>query len=200
MILPELTELIFDEATHTYSINGILLPSVTTLMKPLSNAYYNGIDSEKLHIAADRGTAIHNAIDNYNRFGIIDLPSELAGYFQAYKAWEQDYKPEIYTTEYRLYHKYLRYSGTADMICSIKGEDTLIDFKSSVTVSDRLTAVQLAAYANALLSHKIKVTKAKIVQLRSDGEYKEYDHDPYDNAAWAVFGSLISIDNYIKKI
>ena len=77
------------------------------------------------------------------------------------------------------------------MICSIKGEDTLIDFKSSVTVSDRLTAVQLAAYANALLSHKIKVTKAKIVQLRSDGEYKVYDHDPYDNAAWAVFGSLL---------
>ena len=196
----DFSELTFDEPTHTYAINGIILPSVTTLMKPLSNAYYNGIDFATLQTAADRGTAIHNAIDNYNRFGIIDLPPELSGYMQAYTNWEHDNSPEVYATEYRLYHKYLRYTGTADMICSIRGEDTLIDFKSSVTVSDRLTAVQLTAYANALLSHKIKVAKAKIVQLRSDGEYKVYDHDPYDNAAWAVFGSLISIYNYIKKI
>lgn len=41
---PEFKELEFDEATHTYRLNGEVIPSVTTVMEPLKRAQYEGID------------------------------------------------------------------------------------------------------------------------------------------------------------
>lgn len=59
--LPELT---FDERRHVYKLNGVALPSVTTVMKPLSGDVYDSIDKAILDRAAKRGTAVHNAIEN----------------------------------------------------------------------------------------------------------------------------------------
>ena len=36
----ELPELTFDERRHIYKLNGVALPSVTTVMKPLSGDVY----------------------------------------------------------------------------------------------------------------------------------------------------------------
>lgn len=42
-------------------------------MKPLSSDFYSTVDPEVLNKAAKRGTAIHNAVENYAKFGIYDL-------------------------------------------------------------------------------------------------------------------------------
>ena len=42
--IPKFPELTFDEATHLYRLNGTELPSVTTVMKPLSSEVYGGVD------------------------------------------------------------------------------------------------------------------------------------------------------------
>jgi len=54
-------------------LNGLEVPSVTTLMKPLSSDFYSTVDPEVLNKAAKRGTAIHNAVENYAKFGIEDM-------------------------------------------------------------------------------------------------------------------------------
>lgn len=38
--IPEFPELTFDEAGHLYHLNGVEIPSVTTVMKPLSSEVY----------------------------------------------------------------------------------------------------------------------------------------------------------------
>ncbi len=83
--LPEMTGLTFDPCGHTYRLSGLAIPSVTTLMKPLSNAVYQTVDPKILEKAANRGTAIHNAAENYVKFGIEDVPPALAGYFDAFR-------------------------------------------------------------------------------------------------------------------
>lgn len=63
--VPQFPELSFEEADHIYRLNGMEIPSVTTLMKPLSNAFYRDIDPGILERAAQRGTAVHNACENF---------------------------------------------------------------------------------------------------------------------------------------
>ena len=62
-MLPTFPDLAFDEPTHTYRLNGAILPSVSAIMRPLSQALYKGVDEAALSAAAARGTAVHNAIE-----------------------------------------------------------------------------------------------------------------------------------------
>lgn len=56
--IPKFPELTFDEATHLYRLRGAELPSVTTVMKPLSSEVYGGVDEWVMERAAGRGTAV----------------------------------------------------------------------------------------------------------------------------------------------
>ena len=60
--IPQFPELTFEEERHLYYLNGLEVPSVTTLRKPLSSDFYSTVDPEVLNKAAKRGTAIHNAV------------------------------------------------------------------------------------------------------------------------------------------
>lgn len=100
--IPDFPELTFEEKGHTYHLNGLEVPSVTTVMKPLSNDFYSTVDPEVLNRAASRGTAIHNAAENYAKFGIEDVPPAYAGYFDGFRQWWDETKPEILATEHML--------------------------------------------------------------------------------------------------
>ena len=77
-------ELTFDEAKHIYRLKGIIVPSVTQVMQPLSDETYRGVEAKVLRRAAGKGTAVHNAIENYLTFGIEDVDPDHAGYFMAF--------------------------------------------------------------------------------------------------------------------
>jgi len=192
-------ELTFDEVKHVYRLDGVVIPSVTTLMKPLSAAMYDGIDEETLNKAAEKGTIVHNAIEDYVKYGFDVIPEEQAGYFEAYKSFAKDYKIEPIENEKRIYHKALRYAGTADCIAKIDGKITLIDFKTTSVLMPMLTRVQLEAYKKALESMGYKVEAKMIVQLKKDGKYKIELHELNDLEAWTVFAALQTCNNFINK-
>ncbi len=198
MVIPEFPELAFDEAVHTYRLNGQIIPSVTTLMKPLSDDFYRTVDLEVLNRAAQRGTAIHNAIENYIEFDIRDIPPQYAGYFEAFLQWWNYRKPEPLALEKRVYHKILRYAGTADLVCIIDGRLTLVDYKSSAQVNGKLCAVQLEGYDRAFESHGIKIDDRLILHLSRDGGYTEA---PFQRSTrcWSVLSSLLTIRNYMDE-
>ena len=79
----------FDEGPHTYTFNGEEIPSVTTIMEPLIKAEYSGISESVLEKAAERGTAIHNSIENHIKFEVDDIEPEYKGYFEAFLKWER---------------------------------------------------------------------------------------------------------------
>ena len=59
----------FDD-THMYLVDGILVQSVTQLLNRKFGKKYDGIDANTLKKAADRGTRIHKAIEDYCKDGI----------------------------------------------------------------------------------------------------------------------------------
>jgi gamma-glutamylcyclotransferase (GGCT)/AIG2-like uncharacterized protein YtfP len=193
------SELEFDESKHIYTLDGVQLPSVTTLMKPLSEAYYGSINEDVLNNAAKRGTEVHQAIENFLLFGIEDISQEHAGYLTAFKAWWKAYTPQLITTESRVYHKILRYAGTVDLSCAIEGKTFCIDFKTSTQIVDMLVRVQLEAYARAYASQGIKFGKKAVVHLQNTGQFDMKMYQIDDTEAWEVFGSLLTINNYLNK-
>lgn len=196
--IPEFPELEFEERKHIYRLDGIQIPSVTQLMKPLDDMVYETIDSKILENAARRGTIVHNAIDNYLEFGIEDIPEELRGYFDAFLAWKKKENPEIVAAERRVYHKALRYAGTCDLLCMINGKLTLVDYKTSSAIQPMLYPLQLEGYAKAWETHGVKVEEKLILHLKRDGKYAVHRY-PQNPEYYSVIFALSTLYNYKAK-
>ena len=196
--VPEFQELSIDEFTHTYRQNELIITRVTTVMKPLSDDFYRTVDPAVLVKAARRGTAIHNAVENYVQFGINDIPPSYDGYFQAFLEWWSFRKPVVLATECKVYHKILRYAGTADLLCIIDGRVTLVDYKSSAQVNSKLCAVQLEGYDRAFESHGIKIDDRLILHLSRNGKYVEVPFQR-NTKCWSVFSALLTVRSYMNE-
>lgn len=155
--IPQFPELEFEEQKHIYTLRGMELPSVTKIMQPLSSFIYSRVDARTLNAAADKGTIVHNACENFIKFGIVDISAGYSGYMDAFLKWHEDYSPEILASETRLYHKVMRYAGTADMVAIVDGVLTLIDIKSTYKLEEMACGVQLEAYAQAFKTDGLEI-------------------------------------------
>lgn len=189
----------FDESSHIYKLNGVAIPSVTTIMKPLSDSLYKGVDTAMLNKAAERGTIVHNAIENYIKFGVTDCPQEYAAYFSAYLKWCRDHKVKVIQSEQKTYHKFMRYAGTIDCICKIDGMKILVDYKTSAAVNRMLTGVQTEAYAQAYETHGERIDKKAILHLDKFGNYEFIEYRRNDTESWNTFNALMTIHNHVRK-
>ena len=57
--------------THIYLFDGVVVPSVTQLLQKKFGSKYDGIPKNVLERAAERGTALHNAIEDYEQNGTV---------------------------------------------------------------------------------------------------------------------------------
>lgn len=206
--LPELPELTFEEATHTYRLNGIIVPSVTQLTKLLPNDDYAGIPNSILENAAKRGTEVHESIETFIKYGIDDCRSEYLPYYNAFKRfWKSQNGAVAIANELPVYYDdtdvpQLRelygtaYAGTLDMLAVLDGKLTLLDFKCTTKVYENKYALQLEAYSRALAKYGIAVERKIVLQLKKDETYKIYEFPINDERRWAVFRSLRIINNY----
>ena len=65
----------FEDETHTYICDGIIVPSITQALKFKFKNKYAGIDKDTLQRASEKGTEMHEAIENWTRNGVdSDLP------------------------------------------------------------------------------------------------------------------------------
>ena len=59
----------YDDETHTYIVDGIIVPSVTQILGRKFGHKYDDVSAETLNKAAERGTAIHKAIEEFCKEG-----------------------------------------------------------------------------------------------------------------------------------
>ena len=198
--VPDFPELTFDDPTHIYRLDGEVIPSVSHVMEPLKEATYSGVSEKTLQIAADKGSSVHNSIENFFKFGIEDVAPEHRVYFDAFLDWFYEEQPVVVGSEIRIYHKLLRYGGTIDLLYYTRdGRLILLDFKTTYTISDMSCGVQLEAYEQALASHGIRVDGKKILHLKRNGKHKVFDYPAGDSRRWRVFGALKCLYDYIQS-
>ncbi len=70
----------YDDDSHTYLADGIIVPSVTQLMKVEFGNKYIKAKPNDLKKAAERGTAVHKAIEKWCTEGAEDKSKELRNF------------------------------------------------------------------------------------------------------------------------
>jgi len=193
-------QLLFEEESHTYTLlregcADIILPSVTQIMEPLERKVYGDISSFTLDTAADRGTRLHRAAEQYLKYGFRNVDEDCSGYFDGFlKSLEDhpDWKP--IHSEYRFYHKAFFYAGTADLLMDTPNGIVLMDLKTTAQAHKGMWGVQLSAYHNGLESYypEIKIAATKVLQTFNDGKY--IIHDIKEN--FPVFMACMQIRNF----
>lgn len=172
----------FDEATHTYYINGVSVPSVTEITRFLQ---YDTAQNAKPWLrdeAARRGTDIHamTVWEDYGENPDNEIDVAYSGYIMAYRRFLADFKPEWVGIEKMVGSESLGYAGTIDRYGYIFGVPCVLDIKTGGYHKQAITA-QLTGY-HRLLSFECGFIPEKHygLYLHKDGtpELKEFDADP----------------------
>lgn len=196
-MIPDIKELTFEEMRHEYRVSGKPIQSVSHFLTPISNQVYSGINHEVMNAAAQRGTAVHFAIELYNTYCVTEIDEENKPYMDAYIAWFDKHKPSNLHEEKRTYHPTYWYAGTSDLICTIDGELWLIDYKTVATLQAFLVAPQLAAYAKAWQAHGVPVKRVAALHLKKNGTYA-FSEFPIEES-FSTFLECLSLQNYIDE-
>lgn len=196
----------FCEATHTYTIDGVTVPSVTEICAPITAAKYQA-GGGVITNAASRGSRIHELCELYDYDALPDeFEADLAGYMRAWAAFTRDYKPTWTHIEHRMYSESELFAGTADRIGYIDGKPVKADIKSTSGL-DRASkialAAQLAGYDRLGAAEGIPRMEFSLgVQLKRDGTYTIHDSNKtmqkYGFDADELFTTLLKF-NFLCK-
>ena len=159
-------DLEFIESSHEYKFRGKVIPSVTQLMKSSSEAYYSNISTQRLAIAADRGTRVHQAIYDYDTLGFLTIDEEIKPYLNEYIIAKNRYKFQPLAQEFRLTSGL--FAGTLDMLAEYKGMQVIIDLKATSVLNKSLAEIQLAGYVELCEYNGIGVQDTYILHLTKD--------------------------------
>jgi hypothetical protein len=140
----------FQEDTHTYTLEGRTVPSVTTVLE--AEGYSNPFTHNEY--AAGWGSMAHKTVE-------LDCTGRLGSYDPAFEPWMEGirafrakHNPQG-DFERRVYWKCgpMEYAGTADFVGVIGHREYVLDWKFWASKSKDLIAIaglQLAAYEMAL--------------------------------------------------
>lgn len=180
----------FDEATHTYTLDGVELPSVTHIIRYLAVDKANNADPNMALMARERGSAVHEATVVYDYSGEIpdDFPAEYAPYLEAYAQFCRDYHPKWELIEHSMGDRVFGFAGTLDRFGLIDGEYAILDIKTSYKIDMPSLSAQLSAYQQLLSTDKkpeeyIKILEKGLnrfgLQLMRNGKYRLYKCPTY---------------------
>ena len=134
------------EDTHTYLINGVLTPSITTILKYKFGNKYQGVDNRVLSRASELGTNMHQAIQDYEENGINDLGNKE---LQNYIFLKKHYKWQVIASEIPviLFIDNIPVAiGRLDQIIEINGEKGVNDLKRTSVFDKEYVAYQTNLY------------------------------------------------------
>jgi hypothetical protein len=188
-------QLKFDPVQHCYSVDGVVVPSVTQVLAPLND--YRWVRPDILDAARHLGTAVHTACDLDDQ-GTLDertVQPVLLGFVAAWRLFCAEHRAAWRAIEQCVYHPAMGYAGRLDRLGTVDGIPTVVDLKTSARLSPAV-GPQLAAYAKALPDPTCRIRRLA-VQLRPDGRYIQREYaDPMD---WAVFASLLTLRTFCRE-
>jgi hypothetical protein len=185
----------FDAASHTYTVGGRRLPSVTEVLSILDE--FEGIPKRVLENARDRGARLHRAIDLFNRddLDMDSLDDEIRPLVLAWAQFLKDTGAVVIASEQPVFHPQHRYAGTPDVVLAWKNGIAVPDIKATWAVP-RSVGAQTAAYAEAIWassgSRGRRPTRYCIHM--KNGAYNLVPRD--DPADWSLFLSALNIHRF----
>lgn len=205
------TSLQFDEASHTYTVDGEKWPSVTEILDPLLEL--DGIPRAALEAAAQFGNHCHQATDLWDK-GVLDedaLDIHLRPYLAGWKSCLRDTGMVVLASELRVRHRLLKVAGTLDRLVRWQKHKQLmparryiLDIKTGADVPWTV-GLQTAGYRELYLDEfglvnedgEPLATTRLCVHLRPEGVYKLHMLD--DSRDRNDFISCVNFHNMRKR-
>ena len=175
-----MSDLQFDEATHTYRYGGIVVPNVTRVLGGLVD--YSKIPADTLETARQKGVAVHKMVE-LDAKGNLDestLPDWLRPVLDRWRQFIADTGFRVIESEHRVYHGSYHYAGTLDLVGDFWGGPmAFIDVKRSL-MGGHVIGLQLAAYQQAYQFEckeidtvkKIANARRYALRLNENGPYR----------------------------
>lgn len=170
-ITPSVADVTFNEEDHSYWLGMARIPSVSELLRPLTDGYLASIPEAILNRKRDLGLAVHRAAELIDQGYELDpetINPDVNGYIEGYRQFLVDMRPQWQSVERTVFDADRWYAGRLDRTGVINGKPYVVDLKTAATLSDA-TAVQLTAYAEADADWESEIAA---LQLLPKGEYK----------------------------
>ena len=151
-----MSQIIFNEETHTYEYNGKVMRSVTDIASEICNINKSFFSAESAAVGTDVHTELARLYDPKDSFSIDDSKFEKTA---SIALW---LKPSpTFMTEVIVFNESRGYAGTIDLL-SIVGNKVheIVDFKTG-SVNKKYCTVQLSLYKLALESMGYDCTETR---------------------------------------
>lgn len=134
----------YNDAIHEYTLEGIHLPSVSELLKPILS------DFECDPKYAEKGQAVHTLTELWDTGLYLHelADDELMPYMMEYEDFHDQHDIEVQEIEMMVFNPTLMYAGRLDRLWLIDGKKHLTDTKTGRKYKQHL--FQLCAYHMAL--------------------------------------------------
>ena len=157
------------DETHTYIYDGVILPSITQILKSKFGNKYNGVSKEVLQKASEKGTEVHQAIEDYEKRS-IDNANCLE--LRNYKFLKKHYNFNCIDNEVPivLFHNGIPVSaGRVDLILEDEGKVGIADIKRTSVFDKEYVAYQTNLYRIGYQqSYDTEITFLRGIHLRDN--------------------------------
>lgn len=197
--------LLFDEATHSYTMDGAPVVGVTQALKVISAADYAMVDPAILELKAATGRAVHRMIelDCAGELDLDDLDDQLSPYYRTWRSFLATSGFRVKLSESKVASRRYRYAGQLDLFGDLNAIPATIDAKCVTTVMPS-TGPQTAAYTEALRECRPDLLppgapcRRYALQLRTDGKFTLHPFTQ-DAADLRLFLSCLNVTHYLQR-
>lgn len=179
----------FDE-THTYLYDGLMLPSVSQILGTKYRNEYASVPPAVLNNAAQRGTSVHKAIENFNVSGYDDGSEAVRNF----KFLQKQYGFEVLDSELPIviFKDDMPIAcGRLDMTMLMDGQTGIADIKTVSVLNKEKIAYQLNLYRIGLMqSYGVDAQFLKIIHIR-DGIRKVIDSPVNEDMTWDLIDKFL---------
>lgn len=179
----------FDSGKHQHMIGGVIVPGITTVIKPLTD--YDSINRDVLRAACDWGTAVHKTVELFcsGRLDEQSLDDPLKPVLDGFIKWadEVGVSPCDFVCEVPMGDSRLMYGGIPDLIL-----DTELIVEIKTRQANKLTdSIQTEAQERLWMKNggKWGHYEHRVLELRQDGTYCYTIVN--DRQAWPRFRKLL---------
>lgn len=195
--------LYLDEKKHIYYYLGRRKKCSSDILQIIDSIALQGVPVDALRKAADRGTRVHEETENLD-YGLLDLLDEdwqeenfdIINYIYAYANFLKEHPEFPIASEESIYSEEYNFAGTIDLVKFIDGKLSIIDKKTSKTISKLRSEVQLNAYRLLWneLHPNMPIEALFILQLKDNAEHRLIPIEINEE----IFLKYLSIFNEIK--
>lgn len=186
--------LTFNEELHEYRLDGVVIPSVTQLIKEAGLSNFDMVNPDLLLRSIQFGKAVHKAIELKSKGTLDELTVDpiISAYAYQWEKFVKDFEYKQSTTEFRSVNTALKVGYCLDSVGVIGDQSALVDIKTGSPKPADL--IQVSGYGYLYPSQRLLIVYLNYDSYKVE-EIKRLERKKYER----IFLSCFNLWNFKKE-